>query len=61
MSELLKVTDKKALASINQGGKLSGYIIKRGDSYQVIADGRARNLSIEDFRALMGYCDAPRM
>jgi hypothetical protein len=58
MSEgLLKVSTKKKDASLAQGAELVGFIVKRNDSYQVIADGRARNISKAEFRALMQYPD----
>jgi hypothetical protein len=54
---LLKVSTKKKDAALAQGSELVGFIVKRNDSYQIIADGRARNISKADFRVLMQYPD----
>jgi hypothetical protein len=54
---LLKLSSKKKDAAIEQGSELVGFIVKRNNSYQVIADGRARNISKAEFRALMQYPD----
>ena len=55
MPQLFRVTEKKKDHAIEQGHQLIGYLIKTGGSYQVIAEGRARNLSGNDFRLLMNY------
>lgn len=54
---LLKVSAKKRDAALAQGSEMVGFIVKRNDSYQVIADGRARNISKAEFRVLMQYPD----
>jgi hypothetical protein len=54
---LLKLSTKKKDSCLEQGSELVGFIVKRNDSFQVIADGRVRNISKADFRALMQYPD----
>lgn len=52
-----RITAKKKDAALKEGAELMGYIVKRGNSYQVIADGRARNLTYQEYRALLQYPD----
>jgi len=54
---LLKVSTKKKDACLEQGSELVGFLVKRNNSYQVIADGRCRNISKAEFRTLMQYPD----
>lgn len=54
---LLKVSTKKKDAALSQGQELVGFLVKRNDSYQIIADGRARNITLAEYRNLMQYPD----
>jgi hypothetical protein len=52
-----RMTEKKKDMGLEEGAELIGYLIKKNNNYQIIADGRARNLSKEEYRALMQYPD----
>ncbi len=54
-TNLLRVTEKKKDLAIASGHELVGFVVKKGNSFQVIADGRARNISDDEYRTLMQY------
>jgi phosphotransferase system IIB component len=48
---------KKKNIAIEEGAEMVGYVFKKNDTYQVIANGRERNLTEEEYRKLMLYSD----
>ncbi len=52
-----KITEKKKDMALQEGADVSGYVMKKGEKYQIIADGRVVNLTEKDFRKLMQYPD----
>lgn len=56
-TNLLRVTEKKKNLAIETGHELVGFVVKKGDNFRVIADGRARNISKKEYRTLMQYPD----
>ena len=56
MSQLFSVTTKKKQHALERGGVLDGYVIKTSQNeYQIIIDGRVRNISRDELRVVMGY------